>query len=381
MPMMHDVSGGRLRRGAPTVVASSRLPVAGLKRPRASPHALHVAAVRRPRPPDCRCGPVAAPATYGAGAAHAARAAWTYAASLDWWQRRHAHQRPPRHAGGARRPHAVLQLGDGGRPDESRLALIRSDAIEVVDLAPRHSSRRIPPHGVKPVEWARAPTWVWRSHPTAGAVVGSANEGQIMEARPGVRDGDRDDRHRRRRLRGQLRRRLRPRRATGGRSTCVDQFNYRLVTVDVASGTVRAVRARRSQSVRDVPLARRAAGVGLQRRHVRVPAAARRDRRRTGRRPACRSRRTASRRRRPRRGRRPKALSARARAARITPTRCRSFEVDLATGPVEREDQDRLPRRRRARRHRHRRRRESRRVVVGRAFASTSPTPPTTPSR
>jgi len=60
-------------------------------------------------------------------------------------------------------------------PDESRLALIRSDAIELVALRGAESNVRIPPHGVKPSEEMGEGTYMgWRSPPTAGVCMSAA---------------------------------------------------------------------------------------------------------------------------------------------------------------------------------------------------------------
>jgi DNA-binding beta-propeller fold protein YncE len=124
-------------------------------------------------------------------------------------------------------------------PDQSRAALLRADAIEVVDLAPPHASRRYPPRGTRDPSFGTG-TYMGIAFAPDGRSLyyGNANEGQILRLDlasgtvtatldidgNGVEDsfvGDfvltRD----------------------GRTIVAVDQFNFRLVTVDVASGTVR----------------------------------------------------------------------------------------------------------------------------------------------
>lgn len=124
-------------------------------------------------------------------------------------------------------------------PDQRRAALLRADAIEIVDLVPPHAIRRYPPRGQK-VEAMGTGTYMGIAFAPDGRSVfyGNANEGQVLRMDlasgaivstldidgPGVEDsfvGDfvltRD----------------------GATIVAVDQFNFRLVTIDVASGAVR----------------------------------------------------------------------------------------------------------------------------------------------
>ena len=124
-------------------------------------------------------------------------------------------------------------------PDQRRAALLRADAIEVVDLAPPYAIRRYPPRGQK-VEAMGTGTYMGLAFAPDGQSLfySNANEGQILRMDlasgaivssididgAGVEDsfvGDfvltRD----------------------GATIVAVDQFNFRLVTIDVASGTLR----------------------------------------------------------------------------------------------------------------------------------------------
>ena len=124
-------------------------------------------------------------------------------------------------------------------PDESRVALIRSNAIELVPLRGGASSVRIPPHGVKPSEEMGEGTYMGVAFSANGRhlYVGSANSGEIKEvdlaslrvARTFSVDGGgfRDS------FVGDFL--LNP---AGTQIYAVDQFNNRLVTIDVSSGTV-----------------------------------------------------------------------------------------------------------------------------------------------
>ena len=124
-------------------------------------------------------------------------------------------------------------------PDQSRAALLRADAIEVVDLVAPYAIRRYPPRGTKVPAFGTG-TYMGITFAPDGRSLffGNANEGQILRLDLGSGsivatidiDGDgfedsfvgdfvltRD----------------------GRTIVAVDQFNFRLVTVDVASGTVR----------------------------------------------------------------------------------------------------------------------------------------------
>ena len=135
---------------------------------------------------------------------------------------RHAHQRPPRHAGRPRHPHAVLQLGHGGRP--GRVAR-RAHPLR------RHRTGRRSRGGTRACasrrtarsprrRWARAPTWGWPSRPTAGAVLRQREQRARSRSStwPPLRVAS-DLLDRRRRVPGQLRRRLRARRRRAPGST------------------------------------------------------------------------------------------------------------------------------------------------------------------
>ncbi len=124
-------------------------------------------------------------------------------------------------------------------PDESRLALIRSDAIELVTLRGGAPSVRIPPHGVKPSEEMGEGTYMGVAFSSDGTrlYVGSANSGEIKEvdlatlrvARTFSIDGGgyQDS------FVGDFA--LDP---AGTRIYALDQFNNRLVTIDTTSGSV-----------------------------------------------------------------------------------------------------------------------------------------------
>ena len=68
-------------------------------------------------------------------------------------------------------------------PDESRVALIRSAAIELVALRGGTASTRIPPHGMKPSEEMGEGTYMGVAFSADGRhlYVGSANSGEIKE--------------------------------------------------------------------------------------------------------------------------------------------------------------------------------------------------------
>ena len=124
-------------------------------------------------------------------------------------------------------------------PDESRLALIRSDAIELVTLASGAPIVRIPPLGVKPSEELGEGTYMGVAFSADGRrlYVGSANSGEIKEvdlaslrvARTFPIDGGgfQDS------FAGDFV--LDP---AGTRIYALDQFNNRLVTIDTTGGLV-----------------------------------------------------------------------------------------------------------------------------------------------
>ncbi|MGE5199798.1 MAG: YncE family protein, partial [Rhodospirillaceae bacterium] len=124
-------------------------------------------------------------------------------------------------------------------PDESRLALIRSDAIELVPLRGADSIVRLPPYGVKPPEEMGEGTYMGVAFSADGErlYVGSANSGEIKEI--GLASG----------------RVVRTFSIDGGgfqdsfvgdfvldpagtRIYALDQFNHRWVAIDAASGSV-----------------------------------------------------------------------------------------------------------------------------------------------
>ena len=125
-------------------------------------------------------------------------------------------------------------------PDESRLALIRADAIEIIDLVRGASAVRIPPYGTKPAEEQGAGTYMGCAFSPDGRLlyVGSADTGEIKTIDLATErvvstlsidgDGYRDS------FAGDFV--LSP---DGGTLHVLDQFNYRLVTVDVETGRVR----------------------------------------------------------------------------------------------------------------------------------------------
>ena len=124
-------------------------------------------------------------------------------------------------------------------PDQSRAALLRADAIEVVDLAPPHAIRRYPPRGTKDASYGSGTYMGVTFSPDGRSLYYSnANEGQILRLDLGtglvtpVVDIDDDT-------------------VTdsfvgdfvltrdGTTIVAVDQANFRLVTIDVAAGRVR----------------------------------------------------------------------------------------------------------------------------------------------
>jgi len=124
-------------------------------------------------------------------------------------------------------------------PDESRLALIRSDAIELVTLRGGAPSLRIPPYGVKPSADMGDGTYMGVAFSSDGKrlYAGSANSGEIKAvdlathrvARTFSIDGGgfQDS------FAGDF-----VLNSSGTRIYALDQFNNRLVTIDAASGTV-----------------------------------------------------------------------------------------------------------------------------------------------
>jgi YVTN family beta-propeller protein len=124
-------------------------------------------------------------------------------------------------------------------PDQSRVALIRSGAIELVALRGAGANVRIPPYGVKPSEEMGQGTYMGVAFSSDGRrlYVGSANSGQIKEvdlaslrvARTFSIDGGgfQDS------FVGDFV--LDP---AGTRIYALDQFNNRLVTIDATSGSV-----------------------------------------------------------------------------------------------------------------------------------------------
>ncbi len=132
-------------------------------------------------------------------------------------------------------------------PDESRIALIRPDAVELVAVDGGAPSVRIPPAGVKPPKEMGEGTYMGAAFSADGRrlYVGSANSGEIKEidlatlrvARTFSIDGGgyQDS------FAGDFV--LSP---SGAEIYALDQFNYRLVTIDVGSGAVvRSVRVGR----------------------------------------------------------------------------------------------------------------------------------------
>ncbi|AMY08759.1 PQQ-dependent catabolism-associated beta-propeller protein [Luteitalea pratensis] len=124
-------------------------------------------------------------------------------------------------------------------PDQSRAALLRADSIEVVDLLPPHDIRRYPPRGTK-VPALGTGTYMGIAFAPDGKSIfyGNANEGQILRldlasgeivATIDIDDGGIEDS-----FVGDF-----VLTRDGRTLVAVDQFNFRLVTVDVASGQVR----------------------------------------------------------------------------------------------------------------------------------------------
>jgi DNA-binding beta-propeller fold protein YncE len=146
-------------------------------------------------------------------------------------------------------------------PDESRVALIRSGAIEFVDLRASAASVRIPPYGAKAAEDQGEGTYMGCAFSPDGRVLyfGSANTGEIkaldvatsrvVATIPIDGQGYRDS------FVGDF-----VLNASGTRIYALDQFNYRLVTIDVRRRVVvQSVRVGRNPfSVSLAPDGRRA---------------------------------------------------------------------------------------------------------------------------
>jgi YVTN family beta-propeller protein len=124
-------------------------------------------------------------------------------------------------------------------PDQSRAALLRADSIEIVDLAPPHAIRRYPPRGTK-VRVAGTGTYMGIAFAPDGRSIyyGNANEGQILRldvesgevvATIDIDGGGVDDS-----FVGDF-----VLTRDGRTLVAVDQFNFRLVTIDVPTGQVR----------------------------------------------------------------------------------------------------------------------------------------------
>ena len=124
-------------------------------------------------------------------------------------------------------------------PDESHVALIRSDAIELVTLRGADSSVRIPPHGVKPSEDMGEGTYMGVAFSSDGRrlYIGSANSGEIKEmdlaSRRVARTFSIDGGGFNDSFVGDFV--LDP---ASTRIYALNQFNNRLVTIDTTSGSV-----------------------------------------------------------------------------------------------------------------------------------------------
>lgn len=124
-------------------------------------------------------------------------------------------------------------------PDHARAALLRADAIEVVDLEPPYAIRRYPPRGERPAPFGSGAYMGVAFAPDGRSLwFGNANEGQILRldldsgdvvATIDIDGGGVDDS-----FVGDF-----VLTRDGRTIVAVDQFNFRLVTVDVASGRVR----------------------------------------------------------------------------------------------------------------------------------------------
>ncbi len=133
-------------------------------------------------------------------------------------------------------------------PDESRIALVRPGAIEVVDLRSQQSTVRIPPYGAKASPSFGDGTYMGVAFSPDGRRLyfGSANTGEIKAL--DLRTSEivasialDDDRHRDSFVGDFVLD------ASGATIHALDQFNYRLVTVDVRSRkAVRSVRVGRN---------------------------------------------------------------------------------------------------------------------------------------
>jgi DNA-binding beta-propeller fold protein YncE len=124
-------------------------------------------------------------------------------------------------------------------PDESRVALIRSNAIELVSLAGPPSTVRIPPYGTKPSEDLGAGTYMGCAFSVDGRLLyfGSADTGEIRVldlASSKVVDAISIDGHGYRdSFVGDF-----VLSRDGRRIYALDQFNFRLVTIDAQRKTV-----------------------------------------------------------------------------------------------------------------------------------------------
>jgi len=133
-------------------------------------------------------------------------------------------------------------------PDQSRIALIRPAAVEIVDLGAAAASVRIPPYGAKPAKELGDGTYMGVAFSPDGRLLyfGSANAGEIkaldIASQRVVLTIPLDGRGFRDSFVGDF-----ALSADGKTIYALDQFNYRLVTVDLARrAVVRSVRTGRN---------------------------------------------------------------------------------------------------------------------------------------